>query len=47
MKPTFGQQAAQKSFLHLGHCHDESLKNPPIGFPQEEQNPLTTGRTFS
>ena len=45
IRPTFGQQSAQNIFLHLGHCHAVGFKNPPMGLPQTEQNPLTTAST--
>jgi len=40
-KPTFGQQLAQKTFLHRGHCHAAGFINPPTCFPQTPQKPLT------
>jgi hypothetical protein len=40
IKPTFGQQPLQNTFLHEGHCQDASLNNPPIDFPHEPQKPL-------
>ena len=45
IKPTFGQQSAQNIFLHLGHCHAVGFRNPPMGLPHTEQNPLTTAST--
>jgi len=41
IKPTLGQQSAQKTFLQRGHCHAGGLNNPPTSFPQTEQKPLT------
>lgn len=38
--PTFGQQLAQKTFLHREHCHAVGFINPPTCFPQVPQNPL-------
>jgi hypothetical protein len=41
IKPTFGQQFAQKTFLHRGHCHAAGFMNPPTCLPQTPQKPLT------
>lgn len=41
IKPTFGQQLAQKNFLQIGHCQALGLRKLPSSLSQLAQKPLT------